>query len=727
MSYVKGTIRQVFFEGSGGYKIGIIRIKETDLDELKSKVNQTITFTGLFAELRYDSTYIFEGDYIYKDKYGYEFKVSSYEKQEVAGRDAVIDFLTSSLIKGCGEKTAIKIVDALGDDALSKIKENPNSLISIKGITKALALKIYESVMSYDNTDDLIIELKNLGFTIKESLLIIEQYGHDALERIKDNVYNLKTIIDFEKLDHVFLDHFGGVNSEIRVNACILKSFELLSFQDGSVFFSAEELYSYNLKKYLKDISYEDFLDFLTNLVDKTFIVFEDDLYCLEEYYNDESDISDDIYSILNCANKKVLGVKEEILAMEDEYDVSYNEEQHLAIESALKNRISIVTGGPGTGKTTIINAIVKIYTRINDLGPGDIGNEIALLAPTGRASRKLSDVTGLGAMTIHRYLKWNKDKNEFQVNETNKNQHKLIIVDEVSMIDMFLFKALLSGINSRITLILVGDVNQLPSVGAGNVLDDLISSDMIPFISLKHIYRQTDNSYIPVLANEVRNKNLSDFTIMHDDYNFLNVGSFNVVDVIAQIVKKSLDKGITERDFQILAPIYRGVNGIDNLNVVVRDIYNPKSSKKNEISHYGVIFREGDKIIQLVNDPDINVFNGDIGFIKSIKNNDKVPKIIIDFEGSLVEASRDELANIKHAYAITIHKAQGSEFLNVLMPVISSYGIMLYNKLLYTGVSRAKKSLVIIGEESAFIKGVNNSYSQNRKTSLTNKLLNKL
>ncbi len=725
MSFVTGSVRQVFYEGSGGYKIGLFKIKETDDEDLKK--GQIVTFTGSFSDLVYDGNYTLYGNYIYKDKYGYEYKVDRYEKVEPVGRDAVIDFLSSNLIKSCGPTTAKKIVDYLGDDALAKIKENPNSLINIKGITAKSALAIYESVIAYSSSDELIIEIQNLGFSVKEALLIVEKFGNDSVEYLKNNVYQFKDLIDFDKLDQVYLEHYGDILDDVRVKACILKSFDLISFQEGSIFFSFDELLNFVSKKYLKGIDEVLFDNGLNSLVELGFVVKEDSHYYLNEHFEDEEVIVDCVDRILNNTSKRVTGVKDCIEYLEDMNDFRYNEEQHLAIESALKNRLSIITGGPGTGKTTIINAIVSIYIKINDLSNKDVINDIALLAPTGRAARKLSDVTGLGAMTIHRYLKWNKDSNEFNVNELNKNNHKLIIVDEVSMIDMFLFKALLSGLNSKITLVLVGDVNQLPSVGAGNVLGDLIDSEKVPYTALSYIYRQTLNSYIPVLAEEIRNKELGDFTTQKDDYNFLNVNSSRLIDTIKEIVKRSLDRGIDENKLQILAPIYRGMCGIDNLNTVLRDIYNPYDKKKNEVSHYGVVFREGDKILQLVNDPDINVFNGDIGFIKSIKTEYNKAVIIIDFDGNKVEASKEDLANIKHAYAITIHKAQGSEFENVIMPVVSHYGIMLYNKLIYTGVSRAKKSLVVLGEVDVFRSSVSNNYSQNRKTSLKSKLMNKI
>ena len=345
----------------------------------------------------------------------------------------------------------------------------------------------------------------------------------------------------------------------------------------------------------------------------------------------------------------------------------------------------------------------------------------IALLAPTGRASKKMASSTSLPAYTIHRYLKWYKDSNDFFYNEYNKTNHRLIIVDEVSMIDIDLFNALLNGISPGVKLILVGDTFQLPSVGPGLVLDDIISSDYFNYVPLNQIYRQSDNSYIPYLAKEIKNNDLSEeFLNKRDDYSFFQTKSNQIKGAIEQIIKISLEKGIDERHMQVLAPMYKGENGIDNLNVVLQNIYNPVSDKKEEINYGDVIYRVGDKVLQLVNDLDNNVFNGDIGYIEAINGK----TVSIDFEGNRVEYEKKNLKQIKHAYAITIHKSQGSEFEHVIMPISNSYYKMLYNKLIYTGVSRAKKTLTIVGDPYSFVRAVGNNYSANRKTSLKTKII---
>ena len=296
-------------------------------------------------------------------------------------------------------------------------------------------------------------------------------------------------------------------------------------------------------------------------------------------------------------------------------------------------------------------------------------------------------------------------------------------------MLDTYLFSSLLKGLNHNIILVLVGDSNQLLSVGSGLILNDLIDSEMFVHTTLEEIYRQSENSYIPILAKEIKERNLnSEFTKQTDDYNFIHASGLQIKEYVRRICEMSKDKGFTEDDMQILAPMYKGENGIDNLNMLLQDIFNPKKSKKKELKYGDVVYREHDKVLQLVNDPDNNIFNGDIGYIESIDTvmgERKKEVVTIDFFGTRVIYSREDLINIKHAYAISIHKAQGSEFSHVIMPVSKSYFRMLYNKLVYTGVSRAKKSLIIIGEEESFIRAINNDYANNRKTNLKQKLLN--
>lgn len=730
MNYIKGKIKHLIFESTSGYKVGLIRVKETNDPEMEDFINKSVTFTGYFADLTMDDVYVLEGSLVYTEKYGYQYKVENYHYQEVEGKDAVIEFLASPLVKGCGEKTACDIVETLGEDALKKIKESYTNLLLVPKMTEKKALKIYDSIMKYRQTDEMIVELKNLGFTINEALSIINKYGDETISIVKSNPYCLNELIDFNKLDKVYLN-IGTFDDETRIKACLVETIKRLEMADGDTYFSLEEILD-GLKRFfslLPDTSITEKV--VEELSVNNDIIVDKDKYYLKTTYEMEYDIAKNLSLINNIPPVEIKEFDTEIIKLQESIDVTYNKEQLLAIKKALENRISIITGGPGTGKTTIIKAITKLYIKIHNLRPDEISSQIALLAPTGRAAKKLAESTGLPASTIHRYLKWNKEANDFQINELNKNFHRLVIVDETSMIDTHLFDALLKGICTNIQLILVGDANQLPSVGPGLILSDLINSDVFTFTPLETIYRQSNNSYIPYLAQEIKNKDLSnDYLTKKDDYNFLNATGSNIRELIKMICERSIKKGLTDKDIQILAPMYKGENGIDHLNEILRDLFNPPDTKKKEIKVGEVTYRVGDKVLQLTNDPNNGVFNGDIGYIKDIVTI-TVPKkqeaIVIDFDGNKIDYKKEDMNMVKHAYAISIHKSQGSEFPNVIMPITKSYYKMLYNKLIYTGVSRAKKSLVLIGEPYALIMAVNNDYSNQRKTTLKERLLNNI
>ncbi len=728
MDYIRGKFKQMIFESDNGYKVGLFRVKEAS-DDMSEYVNKTITFTGYFADVNSEDYYKLMGRYVFNERYGNQFQVSSYEREEPKGKDAVIDFLSSSLVKGCGEKTAIQIVETLGEDALTLIKNDYTNLLIVPGISEVKAKRIYNSIVKYQSTDEIIVNLKRLGFTINEALSILNKWGESSLEIVQNDIYKLIEIIDFTKLDKVFLA-IHDADAEERVLACLIETFKRLGFKNGDTYLLREEIFSTIRNEFKIFITEDELDDYLYKLQMSQDIVLSGDKYFLKEYYDYEEDIADNLELISRHSKDRVTHFDDLIAAIQLEYDVKYNTDQKKAIKNALTNRISIITGGPGTGKTTIINSIVKLYIRIHNLNYKDVVNDIALLAPTGRAAKKMSDSTGLPAMTIHRFLKWNKDKNEFQINEYNKNYHKLVIVDETSMIDTYIFDSLLKGLTHNITLVLVGDSNQLPSVGPGLILNDLIESEKFTHTVLETIYRQSDNSYIPILAKEIKERDLStEFTKQTDDYNFLHATGLTIKEMIRKICVMSREKGLTEEDIQVLAPMYRGENGIDNLNILLQDIFNPKSEDKKEAKVGDITYRVHDKVLQLVNDPDNNIFNGDIGYISSIStvmSPKKKEVFTIDFDGNEVVYSREDLINIKHAYAITIHKSQGSEFAHVIMPVSKAYYKMLYNKLIYTGVSRAKKSLIIIGEEESFELAVNNDYSNNRKTNLKDQLMNK-
>ena len=519
--------------------------------------------------------------------------------------------------------------------------------------------------------------------------------------------------MSFTKIDEIAPNMGINDDDERRVKALIIYIMKSLCFNNGDTYLTLEEI-SFNLSSYVS-ISSEKLDYLLVKLIKDKKIIIEDKRYYLKKFYDAEKYITERLCYLNDMGITSNIGINKYL----DNSKIVYDEIQKKAIESGVNNNITIITGGPGTGKTTIIKAIVNILKEANKLKNSDI----ALLAPTGRAAKRMMESTGVSASTIHRYLSWDMDTNTFSVDETNPNSEKYIIVDEVSMIDTLLMEALLKGIKRNAKLILVGDYYQLPSVSEGQILKDIIDSDCLPVIKLNRIYRQTEGSYILNLAYDIKEKNISeDLFIKKDDYLFINGDNDNTLNIVKEVVSRAVKKGLTDRELQVLAPMYKSLNGIDNLNVMLQDIFNPKSDIKKEIVIRDVIFREYDKVLQLVNDSENNVYNGDIGYIEDIiisGGKNVTTQININFDGNVVSYTPDKFINFRHGYAISIHKAQGSEFDTVIIPFVPSFKRMLYNKLVYTGVTRAKKSLILVGESNCFIYGINNDYVDGRKTTL--------
>ena len=548
------------------------------------------------------------------------------------------------------------------------------------------------------------------------------------MDIIDNNIYDVKDDIEisFDELDKIAKNKGYETNDERRLEALTINTMKVLTFNNGDTYLYFDEMYEY-IKKYTDNLDKDTFEYILLKLSKQNRVVIIKNKYYLTDYYEAENYIADRLSKLNDMPRRKLPKLETKIKTLEEQNNIIYDHSQKEAITKALNNNLTIITGGPGTGKTTIIKCIVRLLLEIYGIKE----QKIALLAPTGRAAKKLMDTTGIPAYTIHKYLCWDKEANLFQVDEYHPNQQEYIIVDESSMIDAMLLSSLLKGTTQDSKYIFVGDYYQLPSVSQGQILKDMIDSNVLEVIKLNCLYRQTEGSYIINLAHEIKNKELSEkYLEKTDDYNFISCPDNQIQEIVKDIVNIAIEKGYHEKDIQVLAPLYKTKNGIDNLNKILQEIMNKPSKTKTEITSGEIIFREGDKILQLVNDPDNFISNGDIGYIEKIipagKSKSKKNEVTINFDGTLVTYTPKDFINITHGYAISIHKSQGGEFKLVIIPFTPSYKRMLYNKLVYTAVTRAKEKLILIGDSNSFVHGVYNDYIENRKTSLKELLENK-
>ena len=718
MAYITGTYtKEIFKNERNDYVIGLIKVKDSDITKL---IGKTIDFVGIFPDIIERTIYTMHGELIKHPKYGEQFNTNNYELYLPTKEEELVEFLSSDFFP-IGEKIAFKIVEKFKNKTLEIISNEPNKLLSIPRLTETRIKKIKEVLDNLEFSSKTMIKLKELGFTNKESLTLLKKYQDKVLTKIEENIYNFidSDELSFTNIDRIALNMGIPNDDERRILALIIHTMKELTFNQGDTYLYLEEL-----SKSL-NIDQEHLEEYLAKLQRQNKIVIEDNKYYLKNFYEAEKYIVDRLCFLNDMTKHKLPKLEEKLEELEKINNITYDDTQKNAIIKSLNNNITIITGGPGTGKTTIIKAITYLLKYVYKAKPDDI----ALLAPTGRAAKKMMETTNLKALTIHRYLAWDKDTNIFSINEYNTKKKKYIIIDETSMIDTLLMEALLKGIRRDAKIILVGDYYQLPSVAQGQILKDLIDSDLIDTIKLESIYIQTEDSYILNLAQEIKDKDISEsFLMKKEDYNFINCPKEQVPNLIQEIVKKAINKGYTDKEIQILSPMYKTPSGIDNLNILLQEIFNPPSPNKNEISLSEVTYRVGDKILQLVNDTDNNVYNGDIGYITSINKNKTTNKreIIINFDGNKVIYSPDKYINIKHGYAITIHKAQGSEFPMVIIPIINSFNRMLYNKLVYTAITRAKDILMIVGTPESFLYGVRNDYIDNRKTTIKEMIIKK-
>ncbi len=736
--YIKAqALHTIFHNEENLYSVVRMKVIETN----ENRDDKEIIVTGHFPRIHEEEVFTLYGRFKDHPRYGVQYHVESFKKELPQTKNGLIQYLSSDLFKGIGKKTAEKIVNELGEQAISKIMDDASVLDGI--VNKEKAMEVYQTIIEHQGLEKVMSFLSGYGFGTRLSIKIYQTYREQTLEVIRTNPYQL--IEDVEGIGFGRADEIGkafGIsgNHPDRVRAGCLFTVEHVSLQEGHVYITKEQLLHQTLSllnNHETTVIEEDVLQGILSLAEDEKLVMEEDRVYLSSLYYAEKGLVTSLHRLLHRDQEIEEFPESEFLLtlgnIEESLQVQYAPLQKEAIQTALHHPVMILTGGPGTGKTTVIKGIVEMYAALHgiSLDPKDYSEKkpfpILMAAPTGRAAKRMSESTGLPASTIHRLLGYNQE-GSFQRDENDPIEGKLLIVDEFSMVDIWLANQLFKALPSTIQVVIVGDEDQLPSVGPGQVLKDLLSAELLPTVRLTEIYRQADGSSIVQLAHAIKNGNLPEnIGKQQGDRSFLQCSSAQVVEVVKQVCENAKTKGFTARDVQVLAPMYRGPAGINILNSSLQEVFNPKSNKKREIQYGEVVYRVGDKVLQLVNQPESQVFNGDIGEIVSIfyakENVEQQDMMVISFDGIEVTYTKSDFNQITHAYCCSIHKSQGSEFPIVILPIVKSYYRMLRRNLIYTAITRSKRFLILCGETDAFQYGISRKDDNERQTSLCQKL----
>lgn len=688
---------------------------------------KNITVTGILPSVQLDLLVELQGYYKEHYRYGVQFEAIDCRIVAPSDEESLIAYFASTQFSGIGKVSATKIVDKLGLEAVAKIKSNPSILEEIFKKNDKRIKSILEGIDKNESLDDTVIFLNSLQLGVRNFQKIQVAYGEEASSVIKENPYRLMEDIDgigFKTSDKI-AKKLGFENEHpYRIKALLVSCILDTCIQRGDSYILLDDLVEKVMILSQKEgIAFEDFHfeENLELLMRERFIVMENERIYHVTQYDAERGIASMLLSfpLHKDYDRTISFLDTDIDTIQKSIGIEYELRQRQAIHMFFDNPFSILTGGPGTGKTTIVKGILKIY---QEYYPNDI---VMLCAPTGRASKRLGECAEAPSSTIHRLLKWDLESNSFLVNETQPLLVDCLIIDEFSMVDQWLFYNLLKACENVKKILIIGDEDQLPSVGIGSVLHDLIASKKFPIVRLDKIYRQSEGSDVISLAYEIK-QGTCDTLENGKEVAFYECSPSAVKDTVMKLVSHALEKGYDQQQIQVLSPMYSGLSGIDQLNLSLQKMVNPPSGQREIIFGYRT-FRENDKVLQLKNLPDEDVYNGDIGEIVEVvyeeDDMDHQKRIFVDFDGHLVEYTKDNFNMLTHAYCISIHKSQGSEYPIVILPIVKEHGRMLNLRLVYTAITRAKQSLVILGDKQAFLKAIEKKETYVRKTTLTQRI----
>ena len=698
-----------------------------------------IKIVGIFDSVNIGESLEVEGEFTYDNKYGEQLNVTSYRKKLPSSVVEIERYLSSGIIATIGPKNAGYIVEKFGKKSLDIVFDETDRLIEVRGIGKKSIEKIKKSVEELRFSKNILFYLSGLGISLSLSKKIYSIFREDTLEIINENPYKLiKNVkgIGFLKADEIALKNNLDKTSPYRIESAIIYILTQKAINFGHVFYPKEKLTEevsslIGIEKNLIEPIYMNLLLSSDIVVDNSFD--EPNIY-LDYLYISESYIASKLAKMaLNEDFKILFNIDKEVKKSIENQSIKLSEIQIDAIKSCFEENISIITGGPGTGKTTIINTISKIFI--------ENGYNISLCAPTGRAAKRIEETTRIEAKTIHRMLGYipssYDDIGHFEYNEDNPLDTDVIIIDEMSMVDLVLFEKLLRGIKDNTKLIIVGDVDQLPSVGAGNVLKDLINSNKIKYTKLIDIFRQSENSNIIVNAHKINNGQEPILNEKNSDFFFLNTDAPSITrNVVVDLISRRLPKAYGydySKDIQILTQSRKGICGVFELNKLLQDILNPKTEASDEILVGNKLFRVNDKVMQTKNNYNLSfvddegeenfgVYNGDMGHIIFIDKSSNKLTVEMD-DKRLIEYSLEDLDNLELAYAITIHKSQGSEFKSVIIPIFDGYKLLQTRNLLYTAITRAKENIVIVGDKNVMNNMIRNNTINSRYSNLEKRI----